>query len=138
MQFSTSVSNLLLGLMGAWSCAAAPAEQVRQDTALITPLPPTCTQKALSCYTHTAFTTPECGKCTQPTDLMCPMYIKVTTTQVPCSTNCCPTTPTHVVTRSCLPCPTGCVIPTETVTQTTGCRFTILPVASATLIPGKA
>jgi len=69
---------------------------------------------------------------------MCPMYIKVTSVTVPCSTDCCPHTPTATVTnRVCPGCPTGCVIPTETITVTSGCKKTTgIPVPTAILTVG--
>ncbi|KAK4044199.1 hypothetical protein C8A01DRAFT_31807 [Parachaetomium inaequale] len=147
MQLSLSNSLLFLGLVGISS--AAPAGQ---DITLPGGLPPTCigfvdgAVKTPSCYTATTTKTVTPSicpliKCVAPTDpIMCPMYIKVTTVAVPCSTDCCPQTPTATVTKSACPtCTTGCVIPTQTVTVTTGCK-TALPggilTPTATLIVG--
>lgn len=58
---------------------------------------------------------------------MCPMYIKVSSTTVPCATDCCPLTPTaYVAATGTQPCPTcdPCRIPTEWITYTTGCAGT--------------
>ncbi|KAH8911113.1 hypothetical protein BR93DRAFT_964929 [Coniochaeta sp. PMI_546] len=139
MHFTTSTTSLLLGLMGVWSCAAAPAEEVGLA------LPSTCTKKT-ACHTYTAYTAPSaCPKiaCPDLTGIMCPMYISITTSKVPCSTDCCPKTGTKTITTSCPTCPTGCVIPTATVTMTTGCKTTVTPIVtgtpggpSVTLIPG--
>ena len=66
-----------------------------------------------------------------PTDLVCPQYIKVSSTTVPCATDCCPTTGTTTVEAGTGSrtgagsdnCPTcdPCRIPTEWITYTTGC-----------------
>ncbi|RYP44996.1 hypothetical protein DL768_008610 [Monosporascus sp. mg162] len=117
---------------------------------VVKPLPPTCTTTYVDtahwtawtgthvCYTHTV-TAPDASCPTlscapPPTDLVCPMYIKVSSTTVPCSTNCCPTTPTTTVSSG--PCETcdPCHIPTEWITYTTGCpgRPTITAVATST------
>ncbi|RYP19295.1 hypothetical protein DL767_009684 [Monosporascus sp. MG133] len=99
--------------------------------------PPTCTTTYVDtahwtawtgthvCYTHTV-TAPAAScptlSCPPPaTDQVCPMYIKVSSTTVPCSTNCCPTTPTTTVSSGeCATCD-PCHIPTEWITYTTGC-----------------
>ncbi|KAK9771233.1 putative VWFC domain-containing protein [Seiridium cardinale] len=77
--------------------------------------------KGPDCFTYTSTTTPaSCPSCAADSTLVCPLFIRVTTTSVPCSTDCCPTTPTAYVDG---PCPTcgQCNIPTETTVQTTGC-----------------
>ncbi|KAK4150160.1 hypothetical protein C8A00DRAFT_37250 [Chaetomidium leptoderma] len=138
MQLSLSTNTLaLLGMLMS-VCSAAP--QLGGPGAL----PPTCigfvdgTIKTPSCYTATTTTTvvpTTCPliKCAAPTDpIMCPMYIKVTTTSVPCATDCCPKTPTATVTKKkCPSCTTGCVIPTITSTVTTGCKTTIGGIVTA-------
>ncbi|OIW28601.1 hypothetical protein CONLIGDRAFT_387922 [Coniochaeta ligniaria NRRL 30616] len=127
MHLTTSTTSLLLGFMSV--CATAPAEEVGLA------LPSTCTKKTASCHTYTAYTTPAaCPKigCPELTALICPMYISISTSHVPCSTDCCPKTGTKTVTTSCPTCPTGCVIPTETVTMTTGCKTTAAPVVTGT------
>ncbi|KAK0744049.1 hypothetical protein B0T18DRAFT_431201 [Schizothecium vesticola] len=98
-------------------------------TAGLTPFPATCGMNP-KCYTHTVRAPPKTG-CPAPTDVMCPMYIKVTSVKVPCAqvplprcTDCCPTTKTKTLTASCTK---GCQIPTETVTVQTGCKPTPLP-----------
>ncbi|KXJ92440.1 hypothetical protein Micbo1qcDRAFT_204421 [Microdochium bolleyi] len=52
---------------------------------------------------------------------VCPLYLKVSSTTVPCSTDCCPFTPT--ATYSCGACPScdPCRVPTELTVFTTGC-----------------
>ncbi|KAJ1333454.1 hypothetical protein MN608_03444 [Microdochium nivale] len=94
-------------------------------------LPETCYKPNGSkkpCFTWT--TTAPATTCPQihcvapePTQI-CPLYIKVSSTTVPCSTDCCPATPT--ATYSCGPCPTcdPCRVPTELTIFTTGCRGT--------------
>ncbi|KAK3940312.1 hypothetical protein QBC46DRAFT_385832 [Diplogelasinospora grovesii] len=129
MQFLTIF--LMVGL-SAWSCAAAPAEEYK-STITTAPIPPSCTatvnglEKTHSCYTYTHTTHPlACPKiqCPVMTDRVCPQYIVETTVTVPCSTDCCPTTPTTYVTTPCQHCATTCVTPTNTVTETTGCETT--------------
>ncbi|KAK1836813.1 hypothetical protein QBC39DRAFT_367019 [Podospora conica] len=89
---------------------------------MLTPFPATCGMNP-KCYTHTVRAPPKTG-CPAPTDVMCPMYIKVTSVKVPCATDCCPTTKTATVTASCTK---GCQVPTETVTVQTGCKATPIP-----------
>ncbi|RKU47182.1 hypothetical protein DL546_007690 [Coniochaeta pulveracea] len=148
----TTVNSLLLAVFAALT-TAAPADLVRDVAAPLITLPATCTGKATkSCYTFTATTTPKvCPmiKCIGDDPLVCPMIVKVTTTAVPCATNCCPVTPTKYTTTACPTCATGCVIPTITETITTGCKATTTPTAgpsvtfitggssTATLAPGK-
>ncbi|KAB5539491.1 hypothetical protein GE09DRAFT_319306 [Coniochaeta sp. 2T2.1] len=139
MHFTASTTGLLLGLLSVWSCAAAPAEE------LVAAVPSTCTKKT-ACHTYTTHTpSAACPtySCPALTGIMCPMIVSVTTSKVPCSTNCCPKTGTKTVATACPTCPTGCVVPTYTVTQTTGCKTTAPPVVtglpgggSVTLIPG--
>lgn len=157
-----SVAGLLaLFLGGAQLCAAAPAP-APQDSNVILPvvtddipiatlpiatfpvgtltLPggggPVCTAK---CYTHTTTKTVTKKTCAAPTNVMCPLYIMMTTKNVPCANpECCPRTPT--VTKTKTICPTGCVIPTSTVLYTTGCLpvLTLAPqptVVVPTVIP---
>ncbi|KAK4251338.1 hypothetical protein C7999DRAFT_28068 [Corynascus novoguineensis] len=151
MQPTLRNSFLFLGLMGI--CSAAPAGQDINLPVLTLPepLPSTCygvvdgVVKTPSCYTATVTKTVKPTKptscpqyeCPPPKDdpIMCPMYIKVTSVAVPCSTDCCPSTPTSTVTTtSCPRCTTSCVIPTETITVTTGCKTTTeLPWPTATL-----
>ncbi|KAL1836503.1 hypothetical protein VTJ49DRAFT_5061 [Mycothermus thermophilus] len=130
------------------SHSAAPAADAA--ITLLPGLPPTCYLKAdgslqtSSCYTHTTTTTvvpKDCPpiKCLPPTNpIACPAVIKITSVPVPCSTNCCPSTPTQTVTKKICPtCITRCVIPTETVTYTTGCpKETIGPIITAPIITG--
>ncbi|KAK0715191.1 hypothetical protein B0H67DRAFT_644972 [Lasiosphaeris hirsuta] len=107
-------------------------------------IPKSCTSvvrgqsKGPSCYTATATVTKSsCAtlKCAEPTNIMCPAYIKLETRNVPCANSCCPTTKTKTVTKACATCSTGCVIPTQTVTQTTGCGVnpTLVPLPTAVL-----
>ncbi|RYP56196.1 hypothetical protein DL771_011983 [Monosporascus sp. 5C6A] len=77
------------------------------------------------CHTHTvtdaAASCPALSCPPPPTDLICPMYIKVSSTTVPCSTDCCPMTPTTTVSSGkCVTCD-PCRIPTQWITYTTGC-----------------
>ncbi|KAK3339501.1 hypothetical protein B0H65DRAFT_591762, partial [Neurospora tetraspora] len=114
----------------------------QQQPPTVLSIPTTCHLKTLAtpCFTHTSTTNPRyCPKmvCPQPTPALaptltptptagpmaCPLYIRVTTVEVPCRNDCCPTTPTVLVTKPCPSCVTGCVVPTETVTVTaTGCE----------------
>ncbi|KAK7961847.1 uncharacterized protein PG986_002672 [Apiospora aurea] len=79
-----------------------------------------------SCYTATAYTTRiggcerlECPPRTRP--VFCPLFVAESTVKVPCKTDCCPTTPTTVVTTPCpSPCP-ECPHRTQVTTITTGC-----------------
>jgi hypothetical protein len=130
MQLSLSNTLLFLGLLGISS--AAPAGQDIDPVTLPGELPPTCIGNANMCYTATITKTATptiCPmlKCVKPTKpIVCPAIISVTTTSVPCSTDCCPHTPTATVTEKgrCPGCTTGCVIPTFTSTVTTGCKTT--------------
>ncbi|KAH6632171.1 hypothetical protein F5144DRAFT_244329 [Chaetomium tenue] len=143
MQLTLSSTLVFLGLLGISS--AAPAGQDIDPVTFGTALPSTCVGWGTkpTCYTATTTTTAVptiCPmiKCVAPTDpIMCPMVIKVTTVSVPCSTDCCPRTPTATVTEKgrCPGCTTGCVIPTHTVTVTTGCKTTgiIRPTAILTV-----
>ncbi|KAK4125646.1 hypothetical protein N657DRAFT_642388 [Parathielavia appendiculata] len=148
MQLSLLSDNLLFLGMLVVICSAAPAAE-NDAPALTLPgrLPSTCIDysKTTSCFTATTTTTVtprDCPKikCQVPTDpIACPAYIKITTTAVPCSTDCCPRTPTKTVTKKqCPTCTTGCVIPTETYTVTTGCKTTPggILTPTATLIIG--
>ncbi|KAI1127378.1 hypothetical protein F5Y10DRAFT_194955 [Nemania abortiva] len=88
----------------------------------------TATVLTHECFTQTSVVaaascpTPSCAP--PPTDLVCPLYIKVSSVTVPCTTDCCPTTST--VYESTGPCPTcdPCRIPTEWYTYITGCAGT--------------
>ncbi|AEO66531.1 2a966bb7-59bd-4934-9aa4-07e17b4d67a6 [Thermothielavioides terrestris] len=148
MQVSLSNTGLLLVSMLVGISSAAPAPP---EVTLPSGLPPTCIRfdngvlQTPSCYTATVTTVPlDCPRIECPTqNIYCPLYIKETTVAVPCSTDCCPTTPTHTVTTKCPGCKTGCVIPTETITVTTGCGKTHPggwgpppPTPTATLIDG--
>ncbi|KAK3318176.1 hypothetical protein B0H66DRAFT_227070 [Apodospora peruviana] len=129
---------LMLGLLvsssNIRSCLAAPADADLASITIIDPrptqtLPKSCSLVAFPppCYTHTTTTSkcptkPDCS--TVSTPHACPLVIKVTTISVPCSTDCCPTTPTKYVTAPCPGCLTSCVIPTITSTVTTGCKAT--------------
>ncbi|KAI1192178.1 hypothetical protein F5B17DRAFT_2963 [Nemania serpens] len=97
------------------------------------------------CYTHTSLIPPtSCPKPTCPppaTDQVCPLYIKVSSVTVPCTTDCCPTTTTVLLqTSTDVPCEEAmatetcdpCHIPTEWVTYMTGCAGT--PTISITTI----
>lgn len=64
-----------------------------------------------------------CSACTADSTLVCPLFIYVTTSQVPCATDCCPTTATAYVDGACPTCG-QCNIPTETIIETTGCPAT--------------
>ena len=78
--------------------------------------------KTPDCYTYTTSTTPSECRCTMAPEVMCPMYIKVTTVGVPCHNTCCPKTPTKTVKACPTMCnPKACTIPTETYYTTTGC-----------------
>ncbi|KAK4096539.1 hypothetical protein N658DRAFT_394447, partial [Parathielavia hyrcaniae] len=133
MQLSIANNQLLFLGMLAGICSAAPAPQDGSPIVTIGPRPPsTCLEyyKTTTCYTATTTTTVipricPAIKC-EPTRIICPPYIKITTTSIPCSTDCCPRTPTQTVTTKapCPTCPTGCVVPTETYTVTTGCKTT--------------
>ncbi|KAK3897096.1 hypothetical protein C8A05DRAFT_39353 [Staphylotrichum tortipilum] len=132
----TSNNLVLLGmLLGLCSAAPAPAP-VEIDDPGFSLLPPTCIGfvdgaiKTPTCFTATTITTVTPSTCVKPKctngPIACPMYIKLTTTSVPCSTDCCPKTPTATITKK-IPCPTcttTCVIPTQTITVTTGCKTT--------------
>jgi hypothetical protein len=61
-----------------------------------------------------------------PTDLACPMYIAVTTKNVPCADSCCKTTRTRTTTKTVNAA--SCIIPTETVIRTTGCKTATPPI----------
>jgi hypothetical protein len=147
---SAGLLGLLLG--GAQLCAAAPADEgvtfVTIPTAVITaptggpmvpqlptnvitaPGTPACTSvvngvtKAPSCYVFTKTVTKATGKA--PTDLACPMYIAVTTKNVPCADSCCKTTRTRTTTKTVNAA--SCIIPTETVIRTTGCKTATPPI----------
>ncbi|KAK7914086.1 hypothetical protein PG985_011789 [Apiospora marii] len=124
MRTFTIALSLLLG--SAFTSASDAAVKPTQT------LPATCTTTSRyglathSCYTATRYTTRiggcerlECPPRTQHVE--CPLFIPVTTVEVPCKTDCCPTTPTHVVTTPCpQPCP-ECPHSTQTQTVTTGC-----------------
>ncbi|KAL2020453.1 hypothetical protein VTK56DRAFT_8419 [Thermocarpiscus australiensis] len=139
MQLSLPANTLLLWGLLTGICAAAPAPQDAANG----DLPPTCTKfpdgaiVTPSCYTYTLTTTPiKCPSLPCPTQtgpIVCPQLVKVTTISVPCSTDCCPVTPTEYVTNSCPGC--GCVIPTATVTVTTGCKVNPGPVVTPTATP---
>ncbi|KAI0406207.1 hypothetical protein F4802DRAFT_559774 [Xylaria palmicola] len=85
----------------------------------------TATVKTHECYTRTSLVPsapcPTLSCAQRPSDLVCPLYIKVSSVTVPCATDCCPTTST--VYKPAGPCPTcdPCRIPTEWYTYTTGC-----------------
>ncbi|KAL1843707.1 hypothetical protein VTK73DRAFT_2788 [Phialemonium thermophilum] len=121
------LASLFSTLLSTWLCAAAPGPLAT----ITSDLPASCTEKPVSCYTRTHTTSSEnCPRinCPMASRLICPMYISITSLPVPCSTDCCPSTPTHYVTHSCVTtCPTACVIPTETVEVTTGCPATPTP-----------
>ncbi|ETS83189.1 hypothetical protein PFICI_05065 [Pestalotiopsis fici W106-1] len=79
---------------------------------------------SVNCFTYTSTTRPaNCPVCTADSTLVCPLFIYVTTSQVPCSTDCCPTTATAYVDGACPTCG-QCNIPTETIIETTGCPAT--------------
>ncbi|KAI1174639.1 hypothetical protein F4777DRAFT_378281 [Nemania sp. FL0916] len=86
------------------------------------------------CYTYTsvvpAASCPPLSCATPASDLICPMYIKVSSVTVPCTTDCCPLTATLTAAEG--PCATcdPCRIPTEWVTYMTGCAGT--PTITAT------
>ncbi|KAI0132666.1 hypothetical protein BJ170DRAFT_257166 [Xylariales sp. AK1849] len=90
--------------------------------------------KGHSCYTYHK-TTPSAAcpttSCIRDPTIACPLYIKVSTIQVPCSTDCCPVTPTAYVDGPCPPCK-QCSIPTEYITETTGCPWSGSVLFSAT------
>ncbi|KAL2261337.1 hypothetical protein VTK26DRAFT_4385 [Humicola hyalothermophila] len=147
MHLSLSTNGLLvLGLLSSISSAVpAPQLDIGNPPILTLPggLPPTCVGfqdgviKTPDCYTATTTVDPtKCPitHCPTPTGLiLCPQYIKLTTISVPCSTDCCPTTPTHTVTDKCPGCPgTTCVIPTSTITVTTGCKTPVPPALTPT------
>ncbi|KAI1083449.1 hypothetical protein F5B20DRAFT_406610 [Whalleya microplaca] len=81
--------------------------------------------KTHSCYTYTqTVPSPPCPTLScppRPTDAICPLYIKVSSVTVPCSTDCCPTTPTSYVSKGACPTCANCVVPTQWITYTTGC-----------------
>ncbi|KAI0117786.1 hypothetical protein GGR51DRAFT_500181 [Nemania sp. FL0031] len=92
-----------------------------------------------SCYTRTSIApapscpTPSCSP--PPTDQICPLFIKVSSVTVPCTTDCCPTTSTVYESKG--PCPTcdPCRIPTEWVTYMTGCPGTPTITMSTIITP---
>ncbi|KAK3294472.1 uncharacterized protein B0H64DRAFT_443553 [Chaetomium fimeti] len=128
MQLSLSNSLVFLGLLGISS--AAPAGQDIDPVTLPGELPPTCIGHKCFTATTTKTVSPTIcplALCVPPTSpIACPAIIHITTTKVPCSTDCCPTTPTATVvaTGDCPGCTASCVIPTSTSTVTTGCKTT--------------
>ncbi|EFX05613.1 hypothetical protein CMQ_3682 [Grosmannia clavigera kw1407] len=63
-----------------------------------------------SCFTMTIEAPPiHCPRCPWLPDwISCPAVTDVTTMTIPCSTSCCPDTPTVTVTTPCSPCSTTC------------------------------
>ncbi|GAP86383.1 hypothetical protein SAMD00023353_1800220 [Rosellinia necatrix] len=135
---------IIVGFLLALS-AAAPAETVTPScttTATLAgqTLPATCyttwddwahttaTVKTHECYTRTSVipdtTCPSLSCAAPPTDIVCPLSIRVSSVTVPCSTDCCPTTTTTYAPTG--PCPTcdPCRVPTVWYTYTTGCLNT--------------
>ncbi|KAH6634983.1 hypothetical protein B0J18DRAFT_35213 [Chaetomium sp. MPI-SDFR-AT-0129] len=150
MQLTLANTLLFLSLLGLSSAAPAPEPAItNQATYTVGPvptgLPKTCSkylEDPKLCYTATTTETVAPSicpmiKCVEPTGhVVCPPYIKVTTVEVPCSTDCCPKTPTATVTATadCPGCTAECVVPTTTVTATTGVcgGITVGPLPSAT------
>ncbi|KAI1377749.1 hypothetical protein F4677DRAFT_46650 [Hypoxylon crocopeplum] len=97
----------------------------------------TASVKTHECYTYTrtaqAPTCPTLSCAPRPTDVICPLVIRVSSVTVPCATDCCPTTPTSYVSTG--PCPTcnPCATPTQWITYTTGCPGTPT-ITSATIV----
>ncbi|KAH7031159.1 uncharacterized protein B0I36DRAFT_384000 [Microdochium trichocladiopsis] len=91
------------------------------------------------CFTWTttapAVTCPQIHCASPPPDLACPLYLRVSSTTVPCATDCCPFTPT--ATYSCGPCPTcnPCRVPTILSVFTTGCPGTPTVTSVTTITP---
>ncbi|KAH6659063.1 hypothetical protein BKA67DRAFT_5138 [Truncatella angustata] len=79
---------------------------------------PCATKREQTVLTHAQVPCPACPPQTNP--IACPALAVLTTLQVPCSTDCCPTTSTTYLPGTCPPCG-QCVIPTYTSTVTTGC-----------------
>ncbi|KAK8075586.1 hypothetical protein PG997_010249 [Apiospora hydei] len=74
-----------------------------------------------SCYTATVYTTRTARVPPRTRPVFCPLFVLESTVKVPCKTDCCPTTPTTVVTTPCpSPCP-ECPHRTQVTTVTTGC-----------------
>ncbi|KAM7222644.1 hypothetical protein V8F06_001831 [Rhypophila decipiens] len=147
MRFSLpSILSLLLLGGSNISSVLAEAQDPVEATGVITigkplpTLPLTCLLQKPQCFTHTTTVTSRCpnreiaDKDCPTAPIACPAVIKITTTQVPCKTNCCPVTPTKTVTAPCLGCITRCVIPTHTETVTTGCdvKPTLVPIPTLT------
>ncbi|KAI0478917.1 hypothetical protein GGR56DRAFT_349719 [Xylariaceae sp. FL0804] len=89
------------------------------------------------CYTRTstvmAASCPSSSCPPKATDLICPDFIKISQVTVPCSTDCCPATPTvTAAVGSCTTCD-PCHIPTEWITYMTGCPGTST-ITSATIV----
>ncbi|KAI8963862.1 hypothetical protein F5Y11DRAFT_346112 [Daldinia sp. FL1419] len=84
--------------------------------------------KTHECYTYTrttqSSTCPTLSCAPRPTDVVCPLYISVSSVTVPCTTDCCPTTSTSYVATGACPTCDPCPIPTEWVTYMTGCAGT--------------
>ncbi|KAK1764740.1 hypothetical protein QBC33DRAFT_561421 [Phialemonium atrogriseum] len=78
--------------------------------------------KTPDCYTFTRLAEDPACQCAPAADVMCPMIISVTTVDVPCSTDCCPTTPTATVATCASSCDTRrCTVPTQTLYRTAEC-----------------
>ncbi|KAI5868488.1 hypothetical protein GGS23DRAFT_33414 [Durotheca rogersii] len=88
----------------------------------------TASVRTHECYTYTRIapssTCPMIKCAPRPTDVFCPQYIRVSSVTVPCSTDCCPTTPTSYVSTGRCPTCAPCVVPTQWITYTTGCPGT--------------
>ncbi|KAI0014402.1 hypothetical protein F4779DRAFT_9177 [Xylariaceae sp. FL0662B] len=84
--------------------------------------------KTHSCYTYTRTApSPTCPTLSCPpkaSDVACPLYIKVSSVTVPCSTDCCPSTSTSYVSTGACPTCARCPVPTQWITYTTGCPGT--------------
>ncbi|KAI0156280.1 hypothetical protein BJ166DRAFT_580939 [Pestalotiopsis sp. NC0098] len=147
--FLKSLYGFVALLMTIGSVIAAPPHITHSGNTLITvpsptpTIPASCfttfidaihrtgTIKGPSCYTATttfalniltSVITVPCFACPPlSTPIACPAIAFQTIVDVPCATDCCPTTSTTTLPGTCPPCG-SCVIPTYTSTVTTGCK----------------
>ena len=131
------ISLSLIALVG--FVAAMPAENnARQEAAAISlPIPTNCAKITAEkpCFTAVTTVPPQvCPACVAPTDVVCPMIIKIETVTRPCAHPCCPTTTTATKTNPCPPCHRTCIVPTTTTTITQKC-LTAMVEARATAPP---
>ncbi|ORY65005.1 uncharacterized protein BCR38DRAFT_189108 [Pseudomassariella vexata] len=137
MLFSTkSIPSLAVGFLAIWSCTAQLAE-----TDAPTPTQPAHCSTTIddfehmtgwvtthSCYTYTSTTqASSCPTYSRDPSAICPLYIQVSTIDVPCATDCCPTTGTTYVTEASCSTSVPCPVSTEYITSTTGCAPSAKP-----------